>query len=75
MHGNAQGELRSEGPAAREGDAEIEAIAEAYVEMARGNVRLALSVSVADRIAATKLVSRGFARWGQPTPRGSLTRR
>lgn len=56
-------------------DPDIEAIAQAYVELAQGNVRLALCVSVADRIAASRLVSRGFARWGQPAPRRCLTRR
>jgi hypothetical protein len=77
MQGAARGDSRSErsaGPAS-DSDAEIEAIADAYVELARGNVRLALSVSIADRIAATRLVSRGFARWGQPTPRRCLARR
>ena len=55
-------------------DPDIEAIADAYVELAQGNVRLALCVSVADRIAAARLVSRGFARWGQPTPRRLYSR-
>lgn len=72
MLGTSAGSLRGDDEA-HEVDPEVEAIAQAYVEMAQGNVRLALSVSVADRIATARLVSRGFARWGQPMPRRCLT--
>lgn len=54
---------------ASELDPEVEALAEAYVELAAGNVRLALAVSVADRLETARLVSRGFARWGRPARR------
>lgn len=56
-------------------DPEIEAIADQYVALTQGNLRLALAVSVADGIEATRLVSRGFARWGQPVPVRQRVRR
>lgn len=48
---------------------EVVATAEAYLEQAGGDPRLALVEAVADGFAVAALVSRGFARWGQPARR------
>ena len=46
-------------------DVEVERVAEAYIAVATGDVRAALTLSVTDGMAAARLVSRGFARWGR----------
>ena len=48
---------------------EVRATAKAYVEQAGGDIRIALMQAVADGFAVAALVSRGFARWGQPERR------
>ena len=56
---------------------EVDALASAYLDAADGNPSLALRLALADRVAEEErlaarlarlqaLVSRGFARWGQP---------
>ena len=56
---------------------EAEALASAYLNLADGNPSLALRLAAADRVSDLErlqtrvaqlqaLVSRGFARWGQP---------
>jgi len=56
---------------------EVEALASAYLSLANGNPSLALRLAAADRVSDLErlqarvaqlqaLVSRGFARWGQP---------
>lgn len=45
------------------------ATAKAYLEQAGGDARLALVRAVAGGFATAELVSRGFARWGQPARR------
>jgi hypothetical protein len=56
---------------------EVEALASAYLTVAEGNPSQALRLAAADRVADLErlqarvaqvqaLVSRGFARWGQP---------
>jgi hypothetical protein len=54
---------------ARDPDGEVTAAVDAYLKLARGDLRLALAVSVADGLAVSKLVSTGFARWRQPKRR------
>ena len=57
--------------------ADVEALASAYLSLAEGNPSLALRLAAADRVSDLErlqsrvaqlqaLVSRGFARWGQP---------
>jgi hypothetical protein len=56
---------------------DVEALASAYLNAADGNPSLALRLAAADRVSDLErlqariadiqaLVSRGFARWGQP---------
>ena len=58
-------------------NAEVEALASAYLNLAEGNPSLALRLAAADRVSDLErlparvaqlqaLVSRGFARWGRP---------
>ena len=60
-----QGRGASDSEPAEGHDPEVEALASAYVEAATGDVRLALRLASRDAIEATRLVSRGFARWGR----------
>ena len=48
------------------GDHELDQIAEAYLSQADGDAVAALLQAIADGRAVSALVSRGFARWGQP---------
>ena len=49
---------------------DVAAAVEMYLRLTGGEPRRALALAVADAIDASKLVSRGFARWGGP---GTLT--
>ena len=40
---------------------------EMYLKLVGGDTRRALALAVADAIDASRLVSRGFARWGDPS--------
>jgi hypothetical protein len=51
------------------GDHELDQIAEAYLSQAEGDPVVALLQAIADGRAVSALVSRGFARWGQPEGR------
>jgi hypothetical protein len=65
-----RGETASESEGGRDPDGEVAAAVDAYLQLANGDVKLALAVSVADGIAVSKLVSTGYARWRQPKSRG-----
>jgi hypothetical protein len=64
-----RGETTSESEGGRDPDGEVAAAVDAYLQLANGDVKLALAVSVADGIAVSKLVSTGYARWRQPKRR------
>jgi hypothetical protein len=51
------------------GDHELNQIAEAYLSQADGDAIAALLQAIVDGRAVSALVSRGFARWGQPESR------
>jgi hypothetical protein len=51
------------------GDRELDQLVEAYLSQAAGDPVAALLQAVADGRAVSALVSRGFARWGQPESR------
>ena len=51
------------------GDRELDQIAEVYLSQADGDAFAALLRAIADGRAVSGLVSRGFARWGQPEQR------
>jgi hypothetical protein len=53
------------------GDDELDQIAEVYLSQANGDARTALLRAIADGRAVSALVSRGFARWGEPEQRVS----
>ena len=53
------------------GDHELDQIAGAYLSQADGDVRAALLQAIADGRAVSAVVSRGFARWGQPESRST----
>ena len=50
-------------------DLEIRAAADDYLQMAHGDAAAALVLAVADGMAVSSHVSRGFVRWGQPRRR------
>lgn len=62
-----------QGEALREREAEdgpeIRAAADDYLRMAGGDRDTALLLAVADGMAVSSQVSRGFVRWGQPRRR------
>ena len=45
---------------------EVAAAVESYLKLGSGDARRALALAVCDAIDASRLVSTGFARWGQP---------
>jgi hypothetical protein len=51
------------------GDHELDEIVEAYLSQAEGDPVAALLQAITDGRALSGLVSRGFARWGQPERR------
>jgi hypothetical protein len=53
------------------GDRELDQIAQAYLSQADGDAVAALLQAIADGRAVSALVSRGFARLGQPEHRVS----
>lgn len=50
-----------------DGDPELRAVVDAYLRLADGDTALALTAAASDAMAASRLVSRGFARWGEPS--------
>ncbi|MBM0206115.1 hypothetical protein JNW90_26175 [Micromonospora sp. STR1s_5] len=59
----------SEGTAIERQRPEVELAVQAYLKLGNGDPRQALALAVQDAISASQLVSRGFARWGQPDAR------
>ncbi len=64
-----RGEAASVSEGVRDPEGEVAAAIDAYLQLANGDLKLALAVSVADGIAVSKLVSTGYARWRQPKRR------
>ena len=48
---------------------EVRAVADDYLHMAAGDRDAALLLAVADGMAVSSQISRGFVRWGQPQRR------
>lgn len=59
--------LREDESAIERQNPAVAAAVQAYLSLASGDTRQALALAVKDAIDASQLVSRGFARWGEPT--------
>lgn len=66
MHDAGRGPSLPEAEAVPAHPREVLALAAAYLDRAHGDARATLVEAVADGVAVTALVSRGFARWAPP---------
>jgi hypothetical protein len=58
--------LRHEETALERQDAGVASAVRSYLRLAGGDSRQALALAVRDGIGTAALVSRGYARWGEP---------
>lgn len=58
--------LREEDTAIERQDPGVATAVQSYLKLAGGDTRQALALAVRDGIGTAALVSRGFARWGEP---------